>query len=103
MSCLFNVCVIKRNSRPFHCNNGPVHHLLLFLVPPEEKEWKKIARDFNKRWQYTNCTGAIDGKHITILASTHTSSAYHKYKMFLSIELMTGVDAWYWFMVNVHK
>ncbi|CAH1956864.1 unnamed protein product [Acanthoscelides obtectus] len=30
--------------------------------PDTVEEWQKIARDYNSRWNFPNCGGAIDGK-----------------------------------------
>lgn len=32
--------------------------------PSTEEEWMKIIKDFNDLWQFPNCFGAMDGKHI---------------------------------------
>jgi hypothetical protein len=36
------------------------------LVMPElnENDWKKISKQFEEIWQFKNCVGAIDGKHV---------------------------------------
>lgn len=31
--------------------------------------WKKIANEFAVKWQFPNCIGAIDGKHVSIQVS----------------------------------
>ena len=31
--------------------------------PKSEDEWKAIANEFEKKWNFSNCIGAIDGKH----------------------------------------
>lgn len=33
---------------------------------PDEKKWKEIASEFWTCWNFHNCLGAIDGKHVTI-------------------------------------
>lgn len=33
-------------------------------------EWKNIANHMNKKWQFPNCIGAIDGKHVIIQVVT---------------------------------
>jgi len=36
------------------------------LTQPTEEEWKKKGEEFYSLWQFRNCIGAIDGKHIEI-------------------------------------
>jgi len=36
------------------------------LPQPTEEEWKKKGEEFYSLWQFPNCIGAIDGKHIEI-------------------------------------
>ncbi|KYM96983.1 hypothetical protein ALC62_03007 [Cyphomyrmex costatus] len=45
-----------------------------------EREWLEIADDFLKIWNFPNCLGAIDGKHIRIWAPSNSGSAFHNYK-----------------------
>jgi hypothetical protein len=37
-------------------------------VPQSENEWKLVAREFEKRWNFPHCIGAIDGKHVEIVS-----------------------------------
>ena len=32
-------------------------------APSSEEEWKEIADQFGRKWNFGNCIGAIDGKH----------------------------------------
>lgn len=39
------------------------------LVLPKKlgiEEWKKISLQYETRWDFVNCIGAIDGKHVVI-------------------------------------
>ena len=38
----------------------------IYMPVPSEEEWKSIADKFYKRWNFPNCIGAIDGKHVMI-------------------------------------
>lgn len=38
----------------------------VMLPPPDEQIWRKSAEGFQSHWNYPNCLGAIDGKHIAI-------------------------------------
>ena len=67
--------------------------LFLSQVPSTEDEWLAIAEDFYKKWQFPNCIGAMDGKHIAICAPAHSGSLYHNYKHVYSIVMLAVVDA----------
>jgi len=63
------------------------------LPMPREEDWIKISNEFNKIWNFPNCTGAIDGKHIAIQCPPCSGSEYFNYKGFHSIVLQAVVDA----------
>lgn len=65
----------------------------LFMKTPMRKDWEKIAEDFELKWQFKNCIGAIDGKHVSIKCPPHSGSSYFNYKKFYSIVLLAVVDA----------
>lgn len=46
----------------------------LVLNPPDEEQWKRTAQEFEKLWNFPNCIGAIDGKHVWIQVSNLQSS-----------------------------
>ncbi|XP_055344225.1 uncharacterized protein LOC129592258 [Paramacrobiotus metropolitanus] len=68
------------------------------LPPPSEEMWKKSAFEFNKEWQFPNCIGAIDGKHVQIKKPRNGGSQYINYKGTHSIVLMAVVGPDYRFL-----
>lgn len=36
------------------------------LSRPAQDTWKEVAQGFWEKWNFPNCQGAIDGKHVTI-------------------------------------
>ena len=35
-------------------------------VPETNAEWVKVSNEIYERWNFPNCVGAIDGKHVII-------------------------------------
>lgn len=38
----------------------------IYLPCPTKESWRRIAEHFYKIWNFPNCVGAVDGKHIQI-------------------------------------
>ncbi|XP_050307342.1 uncharacterized protein LOC126747932 [Anthonomus grandis grandis] len=72
--------------------------------PTTKEEWNSIAKDFENKWHFINCGGALDGKHIRITSPAGSGALYYNYKHFYSIVLMALVNANYEFIyVDVGK
>lgn len=67
-------------------------------LPTTEDEWKQVADGFKRRWNWHNCLGALDGKHVRIRCPPHSGSVYYNYKGFFSIVLLALVDSNYRFL-----
>ena len=57
-------------------------------VPTTTEEWIKITDEFQKKWNFPNCVGAIDGKHIVMQPPANSGSYYFNYKHMHSIVLL---------------
>lgn len=76
-----------------------IKNLMSEVMPePTESKWKEIAEDFWTHWNFPNCIGALDGKHIVIQAPPNSGSLYFNYKKTFSIVLLALVDAHYNFI-----
>ncbi|XP_013183721.1 uncharacterized protein LOC132903439 [Amyelois transitella] len=64
-------------------------------MPNTEEKWKNIAKGFNDKWNFPNCLGALDGKHVRIEAPFHSGTDYYNFKEYFSIVLMALVDSDY--------
>ncbi|XP_068674609.1 uncharacterized protein [Montipora foliosa] len=53
-----------------------------------EEEWLQIAHRFEERWQFPNCIGAVDGKHIVLRPPPRSGSYFFNDKKSHSIVLM---------------
>lgn len=63
------------------------------MQEPTTEEWLRIADRFEELWNFPNCCGAIDGKHIRIEAPWNSGSVFFNYKSYNSIVLQAVVDA----------
>lgn len=61
-------------------------------VPKTKNDWNKIIMGFNASWNFPNCIGAIDGKHIVIECPSNSGSNFFNYKGTYSIVLLALVD-----------
>ncbi|XP_053987931.1 uncharacterized protein LOC128881174 [Hylaeus volcanicus] len=74
----------------------------LAMENPTPDKWKKTAEEFFDIWNFPNCIGALDGKHVIIQAPADSGSQFFNYKKTFSIVLLALVDAYYKFIaVNI--
>lgn len=66
-------------------------------MPQTAEQWKAIAAEFKERWNFNNCLGAMDGKHVVIRPPPGSGSYYFNYKHTFSVVLLALVDADYQF------
>ena len=71
----------------------------IYMSPPSDEDWKQIEHRFNMKWNFPNCIGSLDGKHIMMRCPPNSHSLYTTTtKDFFSIVLMALVDADYRFI-----
>jgi hypothetical protein len=58
----------------------------------------QLQNEFEEKWQFLNCLGAVDGKHIKIVPPKGCGSFYWNYKGSNSLVLMAVVNANYEFL-----
>lgn len=64
-----------------------------YMPVPKEDDWREIAQQFKIHCDFPNCLGAIDGKHVRIVAPPSSGSLFFNYKGTFSIVLLAVVDA----------
>ncbi|KAF0706407.1 protein ALP1-like isoform X1, partial [Aphis craccivora] len=71
----------------------------VYIPVPTNEMWKTNAKDFYNKWNFPNCLGSIDGKHVRIDQPEHSGSMYYNYKHFYSINLFAISDVNYKFII----
>lgn len=63
------------------------------MPQPTTESLKQNILDYYVKWNYPNCFGAIDGKHVRVRCPPNAGSAFFNYKDFHSVVLLAIVDA----------
>ena len=45
-------------------------------LPDSKEKWLSVAKKFKEKWQFPNCVGAIDGKHVSLINLFNSGSTY---------------------------
>ncbi|KAJ8034381.1 Protein ALP1-like [Holothuria leucospilota] len=69
-----------------------------FQCPRTPDEWKLVADEYWRRWNFPNCVGSLDGKHIMIQQPACSGAKFFNYKHHFSLILMALADANYKFL-----
>lgn len=71
----------------------------IYMPKPTTAIWQESENGFRNYWNFPNCCGAIDGKHVNIICPINGGSNYWNYKGTNSIVLLAVVDPKYRFLV----
>ena len=65
---------------------------------PTTVDFLRISEENKRLWDFPNCIGSLDGKHVRIKCSSHSGSMFFNYKHYFSIVLQGLVDDHYIFI-----
>ena len=71
----------------------------IYMLVPLVDKWKFIADEFYERWNFPNCIGAIDGKHVMIQCPFNSGSLIYNYKSYFSMVLLAVASEDYRFVM----
>jgi hypothetical protein len=72
--------------------------LILFQFPTTEDKRICTGQQFERKWNFPNCLGAVNGKHMNITPPQGNGSYFWNYKSFNSLVLMAIANANYEFI-----
>ena len=50
------------------------------MAPPTTNDWIRIENEFRELWNFPNCIGVLDGKHVVITSPAKSGSLFFNYK-----------------------
>jgi len=59
-----------------------------YLSSPTEEDWRKCAQGYWKKWNFPNCVGSVDGKHVRLHCPLNSGSLYFNYKKFFIVSFI---------------
>lgn len=71
----------------------------IYMSEPTTSMWQKSEEGFRSYWNFPNCCGALDGKHVNIICPRNGGSNFWNYKGENSVVLLALVDPKYKFLV----
>lgn len=69
------------------------------MSTPTVADFENISQGFYDNWNFPNCIGSLDGKHIRIKCPKNSGSMFFNYKQYFSIVLLAVADANYKFIM----
>lgn len=75
----------------------------VYLPTLDQNDWKRIASEYEQRWNLPHCIGALDGLHVALKKPPNSGSLFFNYKKFFSMVLLGLCDAqkrFIWFNVG---
>lgn len=54
-------------------------------MPQTPEKWLNVSKRFFDQWNFPNCLGSMDGKHVAIQAPIHPGTKFFNYKATFSI------------------
>ncbi|GFQ81134.1 DDE Tnp4 domain-containing protein [Trichonephila clavata] len=67
------------------------------MPTPTMGKFQNITQQYFLKWIFSNCVGAIDGKHVRIKALKNSVSLFYNHKDYHSMGMLAVVDADYKF------
>ena len=83
------------------CDAIVTHLLKKYINIPQGNSASEIVRQFEEKWGFPQCFGAVDGSHVPIIPPSEHATDYYNRKGYHSIVLQALVDPNYRFM-NVY-